>query len=406
MENHGVDGNLPTIRVENMDFGLSKEEIEIRAEVREFIEREATPALREESQELEHIYGGPEGRKFYKKFGAKGWITPSWPREYGGIGSSETITYIIRDELAYAGIPFQFAGAHFVGPSILRNGSEEQKKKYLLPLAQGEIEFALGYSEPSAGSDLMSLEIRAEDKGDHFLVNGQKTFNTHAHVADYHWLACRTNVDAPRHKGISILIVDLKTEGITIRPMITLAGSRTNEVYYNNVKVPKENLVGEINAGLKYIMVALDFERMFPFGHYKRFFENLVQYAKTTEVDGSPLSKDPIVRQKLAQLEIDVNVLELLYYQLAHILDSGKVPSYQASMEKIFFSEFAQRLSHVALEIMGPQGLVKMGDPRAPMNGMADYLYRWTIIENIYGGTSEIQRNIIAQRGLGLPRES
>jgi alkylation response protein AidB-like acyl-CoA dehydrogenase len=387
-----------------MDFEFTKEEQEIIKEVRRFMALETTPALLKESHELEYIYGGVEGRKFIKKFAANGWLTPGWPKRYGGLELSETITYMIRNEMAYAGVPFLFAGAHMTGPSILRYGNETIKDKFLLPLAKGEIEFTLGYSEPSAGSDLMALEMVAEDKGDHFLVNGQKTFNTHAHVSEYHWLAVRTDQNVPGHKGISILIVDLKSEGITIRPMISLAGSRTNEVYYDNVKVPKEHLVGEQNYGFKYIMAALDFERMFPYGHYKKFFEDLVAYAKKTRVDGRQLSKDPVVRQKLAQLQIDLDVLELLYYQLAYLLDTGKIPNYQTSMEKTFFSEWSQRLANTGMEILGMRGQVKMGDKRAALHGMADYIYRYSVIESIWGGTSEIQRNIIAQRGLGLPR--
>ncbi|MFB3813380.1 MAG: acyl-CoA dehydrogenase [Terriglobales bacterium] len=389
-----------------MDFEFSSEQQAIIREVRQFIAKEATPEMLKESHELEYIYGGPEGRKFIRKFAANGWLTPSWPKEYGGLESSEMVTYIIRNEMAYAGVPIHFAGAHMAGPSILRYGSDAIKRKFLLPLAKGEIEFALGYSEPAAGSDLMGLKMLAEDKGDHFLVNGQKTFNTHAHVADYHWLAVRTDLEAPRHKGISILIVDLKTPGITIRPMKTMAGTRTNEVYYDNVKVPKENLLGEKNQGFKYIMAALDFERMFPWGHYKKFFEELVCFVKQTMVDGRPLAKDPLVRQKLAQLEIEFDVLKLLYFQLAHLLDNGKIPSYQSSMEKTFFSELCQRVADAAMEILGLTGQVRAGDKRAVLHGMPNFFYRWAIIETIYGGTSEIQRNIIAQRGLGLPRSA
>jgi alkylation response protein AidB-like acyl-CoA dehydrogenase len=387
-----------------VNFELTREEQKIIEEVRGFIALEKTPALLEESHALEYIYGGKEGRKFIRKFAANGWLVPGWPKKYGGLELSETVTYLIRNEMAYAKVPFQFAGAHMTGPSILRYGSDAIKDKFLKPLALGKYEFALGYSEPSAGSDLMSLEMAAEDKGDHFLVNGQKTFNTHAHVADYHWLAVRTDQNAPRHKGISILIVDLKSEGITIRPMISLAGTRTNEVYYDKVKVPKENLVGEMNMGFKYIMVALDFERMFPYGHYKKLLEDLVAYARETRVDGRLLSRDPLVRQKLAQLQIELDVLELAYYQLAYILDNGKIPNFQSSMEKTFFSEWAQRLANTGMELLGNGAQVKMGDRYAALKGMVDYVYRFTVIESIYGGTSEIQRNIMAQRGLGLPR--
>lgn len=383
---------------------LNHEEQQILEEVRRFLEAEVTPELLEESHHLEYIYGGQEGRKFVQKFAPKGWLTPCWPKEFGGLETSEMLMYAIRNEMAYHRVPIHFAGAHMAGPSILRYGNEEMKKEYLPRLARGEIEFALGYSEPAAGSDLMGLEMNAVDKGDHFLVNGQKTFNTHAHVADYHWLAVRTNLEGPKHKGISILIVDLKTPGITVRPMITMAGTRTNEVFYDNVKVPRHNLVGEINSGFKYIMAALDFERMFPWGHYKRFFEELLEYTKTATRNGKPLAKDPLVRQKLAQHEIDLEVIQHLYFNLAHLLDQGKIPNYQASMEKNFLSEFEQRLSNTAMEILGPMGQLKTGSKHAVLNGFPEWLYRWTVIETIYGGSAEIQRNIMAQRGLGLPR--
>ncbi|ABB32426.1 acyl-CoA dehydrogenase [Geobacter metallireducens GS-15] len=387
-----------------MEIELNSRESAILEEVRRFLKSEVTPELLAESHHLEYIYGGEEGRKFVRKFAANGWLTPCWPEEYGGLNSSEMLMYAIRNEMAYARVPIHFAGAHMAGPSILRYGNDDLKKNYLLRLASGEIEFALGYSEPAAGSDLMGLEMRAADKGDHLIVNGQKTFNTHAHVADYHWLAVRTNLEGPKHKGISILIVDLKSPGITIRPMITMAGTRTNEVFYDDVVVPRANLVGEINSGFKYIMAALDFERMFPFGHYKKFYEDLVAYLKTVTRNGMPLTKDPLVRQKLAQLEIELEIIHHLYFQLAHMLDNGKIPNYQASMEKNFLTDFEQRLANTALEILGARGQLREGANGAILDGLPEWLYRWTVIETIYGGTAEIQRNIMAQRGLGLPR--
>jgi alkylation response protein AidB-like acyl-CoA dehydrogenase len=242
-----------------MDFRFSKEEEEILQQVRDFIQQEATPELLAETHALERIYGGKLGREFIKKFAANGWLTPNWPFEYGGLKSSEMLTYMIKDEMTYAGVPHAFVGAHYAGATIIRYASDVLKQEFLLPIARGEIEFCLGYSEPSAGSDLLGLEMSAEDQGDYYLVNGQKTFNTHAHVADYHWLAVRTNPDVPKHKGLSMMIVDLETPGITIRPMTTIADSRTNEVYYDNVKVPKDRLVGEPNMGFLYLMEALDY---------------------------------------------------------------------------------------------------------------------------------------------------
>jgi hypothetical protein len=296
-----------------MNFNFKKEEKELIEEVRKFISQEATPEMMAETYELGGVYGGSEGRKFIQKFAAKGWLTPDWPKRFGGLGASHTVTYMVLDELTYAGAPKSFVGVHYAGPTILRFGSEEMKEKFLPPLARGEIEFSLGYTEPEAGSDLMSLSMLAEDKGDFFLVNGKKIFNTHAHVADYHWLAVRTEPRAPKHRGISLLIVDLKTPGITINPMITMVGPRTNEVVYDDVVVPKTNLLGEKNMGYKYLMVALDFERMFPFGQYRRLFEDIVEYTKRTVIGGKPMCKNPIIRQKLAQMAIELQVAHLLY---------------------------------------------------------------------------------------------
>lgn len=259
-----------------MNFGFSKEEEALLEEVRAFIKKETTPELLAETLELGACFGGREARKFIQRLASRGWLIPHWPKEYGGLDSSEMITYIIRDEMAYAGLPIYFVAAYMAGPIILKRGSEELKKEFLPPIVRGEVEFALGYTEPQAGSDLSSLQIRAEDKGDFFLVNGQKTFNTSSHVADYHWLAARTDPDAAKHKGVSIMIVDLKSPGITIRPLITIAGWRTNEVYYDDVVVPKKNLVGEKNRGFYYLMEALDFERMFTLGAYRKLFEEIV----------------------------------------------------------------------------------------------------------------------------------
>lgn len=387
-----------------MEFGFTEEEKEIAAEVRAFIDKEITPELIEESRHLEGIYGGQKARKFFAKFAEKGWLMPHWPVEYGGLGSSEMVMYLIRDIQSEAGLPSYFSGAYMAGPTILRFGSEEMKEKYLLPLARAEVEFALGYTEPEAGSDLLGLKMYAEDKGDHFVVNGQKIFNTACHIAEYHWLAVRTDQDAPKHKGISMMVVDLSTPGITVTPIMSMAETRTNVVYYDDVIVPRESLVGEKNKGFYYLMTALDYERMFTFGEYKSLFEEIVDYAKKTTVDGKPLAKDPVIRQKLAQLATELEVAKLLYYQLPHMLDKGKLPNYQSSMEKLFVSEMEQRITNVGMELLGLSGQLKEGSKWAPLGGKFGFFYRQCVVETIYGGTSEIQRNIMATRGLGLPR--
>jgi len=387
-----------------MDFGLSKEEQKIVSEVSAYVDSHASDGLRQELADNETCYGGPISREFIKPFASRGWLVPNWPRQYGGLGSSEVICYLIRDVLAQADIVMAFAGAYMGGPMILRDGSEAMKQEFLPRLARGEIEFCLGYTEPGAGSDLMGLKMRARDMGDHFLVNGQKVFNTHAHVADYHWLAVRTDPDVPKHRGISILVVDLDSPGITIRPLHTMAGSRTNEVYYDDVRVPKDRLLGQMNMGLRYIMGALDYERMFVYGQYENLFNELLAYVKTASIDGRPASQNPLIRQSMAQMRMELETCRLLYYQLACMLDKGTIPSYQSAMEKMFVTEYAQRLADAALEILGQFGQLTQSSIETRLHGRVEQLYRKAVVETIYGGSSEIMRNIIAVRGLNLPR--
>ena len=386
-----------------MRFCLTAEEEKFREEVRDFLKCEATPEMIAETMANGGLYGGPEGRKFIQKVGAKGWLTPTWPRKYGGIEAPEWSMYMIHDELPYWEAPWAYIGARMSGPTILRFANDELKDEFLPKIASGEIEMALGYTEPEAGSDLASLQMRAEDKGDYFLMNGQKVFNSHCHIADYHWLAARTDTNGPKHRGISMFIVDMHSPGITIRPLITVAGWRTNEVFYDNVKVPKRNLVGEMNRGFYYLMTALDFERMFPMGAYRRLFDDVVEYIKTEKRNGIPLSKDPIVRQQMADIAIDIEVTYLLYYQLSYLLDKEAIPNYQSSMQKLFSTEAVQRLTNTAMQVVGLYGQLQADSKWAPLAGRIEYYYRNSLIETIYGGTSEIQRNIIATRGLGLP---
>jgi len=386
-----------------MDFQFSAEEQGVLKEVRSFIKSEATPALLDETHELGHIYGGKEGRKFIKKFAANGWLTPNWPEEYGGLGTSAVLSFAIREEMAFGGVPLIFVAAHMAGPTIMHFGSEEMKKEWLGPISRGEVEFALGYSEPQAGSDLSAVEIHIADKGDHYIGNGQKTFNTHSHVADYHWLAAITDPDAKRYHGMSMIIVDLKSPGVDIRPMITMAGWQTNEVYYNDVAIPKKNLVGEPNQGFYYLMAALDYERMFPLAAYRKIFDQIVEYAKETIVDGEPLSKNPQVRQRLAQMTIELEANRHLYYRLAHILDKDQIPNYQSSMQKLFATETAQHITNVGMETLGPYSQLRQGSSEAVLDGLLEQAYRSSVVETIYAGTSEVQRGIIATRGIKLP---
>ncbi len=382
---------------------LTRNEEKIFNEVHAFLEKEVTPEVAEETRHMGGIYGGPKAREVVRKMGANGWLCPSFPRKYGGLESSEMLRFFILDDMAYMGLPYMFIGAHIAGPLILKHASEELKNEFLPVLSQGSIELCLGYTEPHAGSDLASLEMRAEDKGDYFQVNGQKMFNTSAHVAEYHWLAARTDPSAPKHKGITLMIVDLKSPGITVRPMVSMAGWQTNEVFYDNVKVPKKRVVGEMNRGFYYIMTALDYERAFVTGAYRRIFDDLVAYVKTARINGKPVAENPVVRQQLAELGIELRVARLLYFRLADMLDHGETPSYEPCMEKLYGTELTKRVTNAAMQILGPAAQLKEGAKWAPLEGTMQHHYLSCIIETVYGGTSEIMRNIMALRGLGLP---
>ncbi len=383
-----------------MDFALYKEEEAFCQEVQNFLNKEVTSEVIGEAES--GLGWGPYTWEFISKLGRKGWLCPSWPKEYGGLGLPPIYRFIIHEELDYyRALPeATMVGAGMAGPTIILYGSEEQKEQYLPRIARGEIEFALGYTEPEAGSDLANLQIRAEEANDHYILNGQKLFNTRCHYAQYHWLGARTDSHVPKHRGISLFIVDLKSPGITIRPLWTLGGVRTNEVFYDNVLVPKENLVGEKNRGFYYILTALEFERVLSVGGLRRAFEELVKYVR----ERPALTNDQLTQQKIAQIGIEIEVAKLFVYRLAWLQSKRIVANYEAAGLKLFVSELWQRLANSAMEILGLHGQLQRNSEWAPLNGKMERLCRESLFYTFAGGSSEIMRNIIATRGLGLPR--
>ncbi len=383
-----------------MRISLNKTEKLLLEDVRKYICAKSTPELIRECITNEYIYGGPVSREFYKEFAANGWLVPSWPEKYGGLELSEQLTYFIRHELSLAGIPFNFAAAHMAGPMILRHGTQPQKDRYLQRIARGEIEFNVGYSEPGAGSDLLALQCKAVREGDHYLINGQKIFNTFAHVADYMWLAVRTNTEVKKHLGISLLLFAMDTPGITVRPMWSMGGTRTNEVFLDDVRVSEESLIGEENKGVFYIMGQLEFERVFAYGHHQRLFEHLLAEMR----DNSDLWCDAAIRQEIAQRRVELEVCRKLYFRIPRMFAENRMPTYESAMEKLFVTEFGQRLAETAMSAFGPFSQLTEECELAPAKGEAEIAYRCSIGETIFGGTSEIMRTVIAQKGLGLPR--
>ena len=391
-----------------MDFGYSQEEEKFREELGAFLDQHLTEEIARQNWEDKGV--GPEAREFSRKLAAYGFLGMSWPVEYGGKGLPPTYDFILLDELGKrwgAHVPLD-VGYTMVGHTILRRGSEEMKKEFLPQIIGGEIEFCLGYTEPNAGSDLAAMMMRAEDKGDHFLINGQKTFNTECHYSDYHWLAARTDFspEGAGYRGVSLFIVDQNAPGITIRPLWTMSGERTNEVYYDDVEVPRERLVGEKNKGFYYMMEALGSERnqVFVPSRLRPILAKLIEYAKATQHRGRPLSQDPVIRQKLAQQAIDIEVAETVADH-SRWLESHEMPmSHEPEMTKVFVSELEQRLVNAGMEMLGPYGQLEEGSPWVPLGGRIEWYYLHSFMTTIGAGTSEIGRNVIAQRGLGLPR--
>lgn len=383
-----------------MDFGFSLEEETFKEELRNFFLQEKDTAERAKEEWDSGMGFGPNCWEILKRMGEKGWICPTWPKKYGGLELSYIYKYIVMEQLHHFTNIYTLVGAGMAGPVILTHGTEKQKEQYLGPIAKGEVEFALGYTESEAGSDLAAMSMSAEDKGDYFLINGAKLFNTRVHYSRYHWLGVRTAYVERKHKGISLFVVDLKeTPGITIRPIWTVGGRRTNEVFYDNVRLPRETLVGEVNRGFYYILEALDYERISTVAGLERDFNEVLEYVKE-----KGRGKDPLIRHKLAVLAREIEAARLLALRVAWMLNTGKIPNYEASMLKMVVAETEQELVNTAMQILGPYGQIRQGSKWAQLNGKFECLYRDTLESLITRGTSEIMRNIIALRGLGLSR--
>src|SRR5260370_20194430 len=306
--------------------------------------------------------------------------------------------------MAGEGLPTGGLTLNWAGPTLMRIGSEQQKRQYLGRILRGEIEFAIGYTEPNAGSDLASLQTRAVREGDSYIINGQKIYTSAAHHSTHIWLLARTDPKAPKHQGISIFIVPIDAPGVTIRPLETMGSERSNEVFFEDARIPAENLVGEENRGWYYAAIALDFERLMPHSRTRSFLEYLIDYAKNTVVDRQPLSKHPRVRITLAQLAVDLEIARLFSLRDAWMLERGQIPNAEASIFKVWFTELNERIATAAQDIMGPYALLCAQDPQAPQEGRLEKLYRGFPLYKFAGGTNEVMRNIIAQRGLGMPR--
>jgi 3-oxocholest-4-en-26-oyl-CoA dehydrogenase alpha subunit len=395
-----------------MQFRFSSVEEAFRHEVTEFL-REELPADWAESAGFGGLGEGSEERweflrRFQKKLAAKGWLTLGWPEEHGGLGASHIMQAIYNEVMAYHRVPTQLGvGPDRVGPTIILYGTEDQKQQHLPGIVNADTVWCQGFSEPGAGSDLASLQTRAVLDGDYFIVNGQKIWTSLAHKADWCILLVRTDPDAPKHKGISYLLVNMKTPGIEVRPLEDMTGRRAfNELFFENARVPRDCLVGELNRGWYVAAATLDFERS---GINRvvagiRLFEDLLEYAAQTLRNGRRVIEEPGVRHRLAELALEFEIGRLLAYRVADMQTKGQIPNAEASMSKLYGSELQQRLAGAGIEILGLAGQLEPGSRWAPLGGRLEHYYLFAAGLTIAAGTSEIQRNIIAGRGLGLPR--
>ncbi len=388
-----------------MDFEFSQEQKKFRQEVRDFLEEELRQGTFKPSCDAWIQAFSPE---FTKKVAEKGWIGLTWPKEYGGQERSNIDRLILTEEMLRYGAP---AACHWmadrqIGGAILHNGTEEQKRELLPKIIRGEAFVGLGMSEPEAGSDLASLQTRAVEAGDDYVIDGQKVWTSGAHLMNYIYLVARTDPEAVKHRGISEFIVETKLPGITIRPLIDITGSHHfNEVFFDNVRVSKKCLIGEKNRGFYQILNQLDYERSGLerlMGNYS-LFDAIIQFTKETKRNGEPLSRDTLIRHKLAQLQIEFEVGRLLTYRVVLVIEEGRAPNWEAAMAKAYCTTFEQHLASIATEILGLYGQLVAESKWAPILGMAPYSYLGSKGYSLQAGTSEVLRNIVALRGLGLP---
>jgi alkylation response protein AidB-like acyl-CoA dehydrogenase len=388
-----------------MEIEYSEAEKALVRELRAYFAEVVSDELLDEVSGTEG--GGPLYTRALRRMGADGWLGIGWPKEYGGQGRSTIDQYIFFDEVQRAGFPIPFLTLCTVGPTLMKYGTDEQKARFLPAILRGELHFAIGYSEPSAGTDLASLQTRAVRDGEDYVVNGQKVFTSLAEYADYIWLAVRTDAEAPRHKGISILMVDTKTPGFSLSPIHTLGGNRTNATYYEGVRVPVSARVGRENDGWKLITTQLNHERvaLSAPGPVARFVEETTQWARDTRGSaGKRVIDTPWVQYNLARAHAHVEVLRLLTWRQAWNIEQGKLDPAESSTVKVFGSESFIRIYGWLLEVLGQEGIVKDGSPGARLRGRVERYYRTSIVLTFGGGTNEVQRDIIAMAGLRMPR--
>ena len=388
-----------------MNYEFTEDQKKFRDDIRSFLEEEVPP-------ERQEIFGvETEGQHEFsysiaRKLAARGWLAIGWPKEYGGGGRSQIEQAILNEEMGYRRAPRPgMIGLGIVGPALMKFGTPDQKEKYVPPIARGEVTYCQGFSEPNAGSDLGSLELRAVRDGDDYVINGTKMFTSHAFQADYMYFLARTDPDAPKHRGISLFIADVKTPGMSFRPLPYISGAMAGQTYFDEVRLPISCLIGEENRGWYHAMTTLDYERsgLDRYAGVRRTFDDFLEFCKTTRFNGSLLADDPIVRYKLAERRVGMEIWRLLCWKVVWLQSTGAVPNAEASEAFLFGTEDRLKFAQVAMQTLGHYATLRHESKWAPMLGTIEGIHRESM--HLHGaGTTEIHRNIIAQRGLGLPR--
>ena len=389
-----------------MRIALTAEQEKLRSELREYFAALVTPEIRAALSASTGEFGDTESYKsVIRRLGQDGWLGIGWPEEWGGQDRSMVDQLIFSDAAAVAGVPVPYLTLNTVGPTIMRYGTAEQKEQMLPAILKGELHFSIGYSEPDSGTDLASLKTRARREGDEWVINGQKMWTSLIQYADWIWLACRTDPDLPRHKGLSMILVPADAEGFSYTPVHTVAGVSTSATYYENVRVPVENLVGELNGGWSLMTNQLNHERVAltsaaPLQHSIAQVREWAQQTKNP--DGSRVIDAEWVQIALGRAHARVEMLALMNWKIAASAGADLSPA-DASATKVYGSETATEVYRALMEVVGPNSVVHADSPAAVLRGRLERYYRSSLVMTFGGGTNEIQRDIIGMVGLGLP---
>ena len=392
-----------------MNFEFSDQEQAFLGEVIAFLDANGDPEVFDVTREnMAQIVDTPPKRAFMRKLAEQGWLGITWPKKEGGQDGSGVYEYLLNEQLAYRGGPQIGKGVGIIGKTLIRHGNDKLKAEFLPQILAGDIEFAVGYSEPQAGSDAANMQLKASrsDEREGWVLTGQKTWTTSAHFADWYWVGARTKPD-DKHHGITLFLVPMDHPGLEIQPIETIGDEITNTVFFDDVFVPDEYVVGELNSGFQYIAEALDLERftLFTIAPILERLEVLIDFVKSDTKDGLPLREDPITRQRIAQLATEAEVARVLGLKFVAKAGVGdKPPTAEASMYKLFATTLSKKLANWSMDIGGPGSQLRVRTEEAPMAGRAESTYRYTVIDTIGGGSSEIQKNILARRHLGLPK--